>query len=300
VFAISATEIRSIRRTLIGWMRANQRDLPWRRTRDPWAVFVAEQMLQQTQVSRVIPKWAAFLDRFPTVQSAAEADASEIVRMWDGLGYNRRALQLHRCAVSITRNGGTFPSTIETLLVLPGVGAYTSRAVLAFAFERDVAVVDTNVARILARSFVGQPMLLREAQHLADALVPNNKGWMWNQGMLDFGATICTKRNPKCDVCPLEGRCVWNHQRNEDANAPDPAVGSGGVPAKQSTFIGSDRQGRGKLISALRTRSLSDAEIPLVMGWPHDQPRVMRVLQTLIRDRLVCWDETETTLRLGN
>jgi len=159
-------------------------------------------MAQQTQVDRVIPKWHAFLERFPTPSAAAEATAGEVIELWDGLGYNRRALHLHSCAQVLANDyGGTFPTTLAELLALPGVGPYTARAVQAFAFELDVAVVDTNVGRVIAR-VTNKTHTLADVQREADELVPPGKGWEWNQALLDFGASVCTKRAPSCQTCP--------------------------------------------------------------------------------------------------
>jgi A/G-specific adenine glycosylase len=157
---------------LLGWWEATWRDLPWRRTRDPWAVLVSEVMLQQTQVDRVVPRWHRFLARFPSAAACADAGVGPVVEEWAGLGYNRRAVSLHRCAVAVTaQHGGELPADLAGLLALPGIGPYTARAVLAFAFEADVAVVDTNVGRILARTS-GRTLSAVEAQALADDLVP--------------------------------------------------------------------------------------------------------------------------------
>src|SRR5712691_11956102 len=168
-----ATTSGPIRRalTLLAWSRDNRRDLPWRRTRDPWAVLVSELMLQQTQVARVVPRYEAFLARFPTPAACAGAPAGDVIRLWAGLGYNRRALHLHgAAAAAVARHGGRLPGTLSALLRLTGVGAYTARAVLAFAFERDVAVLDANALRALSRA-LGRPV----DQAAADALVPRGR-----------------------------------------------------------------------------------------------------------------------------
>ncbi len=175
------------------------RDLPWRRTRDPWAVLVSEVMLQQTQVPRVIPIWEAFMAEFPTVAACAEASQADVVRAWAGLGYNRRAVNLHRAAVLMD---GMVPRDLDALLRLPGIGPYTARAVLAFAWEEDVAVVDTNIARVLSRR-AGRRLTPREAQAMADALVPPGRAWEWNQRLMDLGALVCTARAPACERCWL-------------------------------------------------------------------------------------------------
>jgi A/G-specific adenine glycosylase len=164
-------------------------------------------MLQQTQVARVIPKWVAFVERFPTIDSCAEAEQGEVVRLWEGLGYHRRAVMLHRCAVVVDRDhAGVVPSSLADLLRLPGIGPYTARAVRVFAYEYDDAVLDTNVGRVLARALVGRACSVSEAQSLVNSLVAPGEGWAWNQGMLDLGAMVCTKRLPSCSDCPVATR----------------------------------------------------------------------------------------------
>lgn len=262
------------------WWPDVARDLPWREVRDPWAILVSETMAQQTQVARVIPKWTAFLERFPDPEATAAAGPAAIVEMWDGLGYNRRAIQLHACARRIVDvHDGRVPGTLDALLSLPGVGPYTARAVLAFAFEADVAVLDTNVGRVLAR-WAGTSLKPAEAQQRADALVPTAAGWEWNQALLDFGAMQCTKRAPACETCPVRPWCSWAGE------GPDPAVGSAAVSGGQSRFEGSDRQGRGRLVAALRRGPVPDADLAEVMGWPKDRPRAVRVAATILRDGL--------------
>ncbi len=275
------------------WMQQNRRDLPWRKTRDPWAVVVAELMLQQTQVSRVLTRWPSFLEQYPTPQAAAEAGTAAMVTAWSGLGYNRRALALHGCAAAVCeRHDGSLPQALDELLALPGIGQYTARAVLAFAFSLPAAVVDTNVARIIARAFAGRALTWREVQQRADSCVPPKSSaqwvWGWNQGMLDLGATICTKRAPKCSECPIQTRCEWQQNGGSE---PDPALGSAGVGTKQSRFEGSDRQGRGRLISALRTRSVPFDQLSFAMGWLDDPTRAENVVRTLLRDGLIVRNE---------
>jgi A/G-specific adenine glycosylase len=158
---------------LLGWSEQSRRDLPWRRTRDPWAVLVSELMLQQTQVARVVRIYPGFMARFPDPASCARAPAGAVIEAWSGLGYNRRALNLHRIATTVVdRHGGQLPDTIEGLMALPGVGPYTARAVSVFAFEAECGVVDTNAWRVLARAVAGSRLSGRDAQALADELVP--------------------------------------------------------------------------------------------------------------------------------
>jgi A/G-specific adenine glycosylase len=255
-------------------------------------------MLQQTQVARVLPKYEAFLRRFPTPASCAAAPVGEVVMLWSGLGYNRRAVNLHRCAVAVVEeHGGRFPDTTAGLQGLPGVGPYTARAVQAFAFERDVGVVDTNAARVLAR-LGGRSLSSAAAQASADALVPEGEGWAWNQAMLDLGATVCTSRAPACSDCPVAGQCTW---RRAGCPPPDPAVGSAGVSGRQSRFEGSDRQGRGRLVETLRRTGRVPADaLARSAGWPDDPVRARRAARSLVRDGLARWagDEEHGELQL--
>ncbi len=270
----------AFRAALTSWAATLPRDLPWRRTRDPWAVLVSETMLQQTQVTRVLPKYEAFLEEFPDVAACANAPVGAVISAWVGLGYNGRAVRLHRAATVVAGAlGGSFPDTLGGLMTLPGVGPYTARAVLAFAFERDVAVVDTNVARVLARQ-VGRPLDARRVQAAADALVPPRRGWWWNQAMLDFGALVCLKRVPRCESCVVSASCAWR------GRGADPAIGSASVSVGQSRFAGSDRQGRGRLVDALRRATVAEADLAIVMGWPNDDERARRVAATVVADGL--------------
>jgi A/G-specific adenine glycosylase len=169
------------------------------------------------------------------------------------------------------------PGRLADLVALPGVGPYTARAVLAFAYEADVGVVEVNSARVLARAAAGRPLGAREAQALADELVPPGRGWAWNQAILDLGATVCTKRAPRCDACPVRSSCAW-----AAAGGPDPARGGN----RQSTFAGSDRQGRGRLVDALRLGPVALVDVPAAAGWPDDPGRAHRVAATLAADGL--------------
>ena len=203
-----------MREALLAWFVSHGRDLPWRRTRDPYAILVSEVMLQQTQVERVIPRYLAWLERWPTVEALAAATAADVLREWQGLGYNRRALNLHRAAQHVAAHG--WPGDLTEL---PGVGRYTADAIACFALGRDVLPVDTNVARVRERT--------AEAFDAGCA-----------QALMDLGATVCLARVPRCGVCPLSARCPSRGRRFEPRR-------------KQSRFEGSFRQRRARALWAI-------------------------------------------------
>jgi A/G-specific adenine glycosylase len=267
---------------VLSWGLPRLRDLPWRHTRDPWSVLVSEVMLQQTQVPRVIPKWNAFLHEFPTTSACAAASLGDVLRLWQGLGYPRRARNLHAAAAEVERRG-EFPATLPELLSLPGVGAYTARAVLAFAFETDAAVVDTNIARVYAR-VAGRRLGPKEVQVLADASLPTGQAWEWNQCLMDLGAVLCRPSAPSCGQCPVRALCSWH------GNGDDPAVGSAGVSRAQARFDGSDRQARGRLLKALGRGPLHAEAAAAVMECIPDRAR--RLVDDLVAEGLLV-DEGE-------
>jgi len=274
---------------LHAWGERSLRDLPWRRTRDPWAVLVSEAMLQQTQVARVVDRYGPFLARFPTPAAMASAPLADVLDAWAGLGYYRRARDLHRAATAIVAlHHGRVPETLTELMALPGIGAYTARAVLALALEHDHGVVDTNAARVLARAVTGAPMTAAAVQRLADDLVPPGTAWLHNQTLLDLGATICTARSPRCDVCPLRSPCAWHRDGGDD-----PARTTAGTSRPQAPFAGSDRQGRGRLLAALRDApdGIAGGALDHVTGWG-DLIRSRRVADALVADGLAEWSGT--------
>jgi A/G-specific adenine glycosylase len=269
-----------LRSAVLSVGRSGLRPFPWRDTRDPWAVLVSEVMLQQTQASRVVAPYLRFLDRFPTTTACADAGLGPVLEAWAGLGYNRRARQLHQAARAIVDgHGGAVPTDLRALRALPGVGPYTARAVLVFAFERPEAVVDVNVARVLARAVAGEPLSPVTAQSMADALVPPGRAWEWNQALMELGAALCVARAPACRRCPLSPCCAW---RNAPDGAPDPAPPG----VRQSRFEGSDRQGRGRLVAALRAGPVPPGRLRAVCGWPDDPDRARRVADGLVADGL--------------
>jgi A/G-specific adenine glycosylase len=263
---------------VLAWGVPRLRDLPWRDTRDPWAVLVSEVMLQQTQVARVIPRWHAFLDRFPTPGACAAAPLADVLREWQGLGYPRRARNLHATARRVTELGD-FPRELDGLLALPGIGPYTARALMAFAFELDAAVVDTNIARVYAR-VAGERLTPGRVQRLADAACPSGDAWVWNQCLMDLGAVVCRPRRPTCDECPVRRTCLWRGSET----TPDPAVGSSGVSTTQARFEGSDRQARGRLMKALSAGPVAERDVGAIMQ--RDDETAARLLIDLTTDGL--------------
>src|SRR5213594_1196084 len=207
---------------LLAWYRRAARDLPWRRTRDPYRVLVSEFMLQQTQVSRVAQFYPRFLERFPDLGTLARAPARQVREAWDGLGYYARASNLHALARVVRHDlGGTLPDNPEKLIKLPGIGPYTAGAVASFAYEKPVPAVDTNVARVIRRVFGNAKRGMRNAElwRLAQALVPRDgkRAWKFNQAVMELGALICVARKPKCPQCPVREVCRTGKARRTDA-----------------------------------------------------------------------------------
>ena len=205
------------RRRLTAWFRRAGRDLPWRRTRDPYAIVVSEFMLQQTQVSRVLDYYARFLHRYPTVHHLARARPQAVRESWNGLGYYRRAANLHALARTVVReHDGALPAEVDELRKLPGVGPYTAGAVACFAYERAEPTIDTNVGRVLRRFFTRRrgSQAARPLHALAMRLQPRNgrAAWTFNQALMELGALVCTARNPKCAVCPLRADCQYRRK----------------------------------------------------------------------------------------
>jgi A/G-specific adenine glycosylase len=220
-----AAELDAMQDALLAWYSENARDLPWRDTRDPYAILVSEVMLQQTQVARVVPRYLQWLERWPTVEALAAATPAEVIRAWSGLGYNRRAISLHRCAQAVVARGG-FPREPVELAKLPGVGPYTSAAIACFAFGAQIAAPDTNARRVLERAFRG------------DAPPPPGRAYEWNQALFDLGREVCIARTPRCGACPLAAGC--------------PSRGRTYAPLRrQSRFEGSFRQRRARLLHAI-------------------------------------------------
>lgn len=209
----SPRQLASLRRNLLFWYRANRRDFPWRRGRDPYRIWLAEIMLQQTRIAAVLPYYKRFLERFPNVRELARARESEVLKYWAGLGYYSRARNLHRAAKQIVReHAAQFPSDVNSALALPGIGRYTAAAILSIAFDAPLAALDGNVARVLARFFAvrGDLRAAKTWGNLAVAaqtLLPPRASGDWNQAMMELGETICTPRSPNCAACPVARHC---------------------------------------------------------------------------------------------
>jgi A/G-specific adenine glycosylase len=306
-------QLRRIQRTLVAWFEANGRDLPWRQTRDPYRILVSEIMLQQTQVDRVKPKWEAFLQQFPSTEALAVAAPGDVIRAWAGLGYNRRALNLQRTAQAVLRDwGGQFPSTPEELRTLPGIGPYTAGAVACFAFERDVAFMDTNIKRVVQRVWVGPddvPASERELLGIAETAVPPGQGWTWNQAMMELGALICTAAKPRCQICPLRRECrayaAWCAADEAVFSYPAPRPALRKVAERRTPFTSTPRYFRGRIVETLRQLE-AGAWLPLAelgpcikADWtPADQEWLLGLVGGLAADGLVEWDAAGEQVRL--
>jgi A/G-specific adenine glycosylase len=269
---------------LLRWYEREQRDLPWRRPGvSPWQVLVSEFMLQQTPVARVEPIWLAWVARWPTPSSTAAASAADVLRAWGKLGYPRRAKRLHECALAIAgEHGDVVPSDVETLLSLPGIGAYTARAVACFAYRQRVPVVDTNVRRVVARAVHGRadaaPSSSPRDLDDVDALLPNDdEAPRFSVALMELGATVCTARSPRCGICPLSV-CAWR---------------SAGYPAatrqarRVQRYAGTDRQVRGRLLDVLRGNDSPVTRAELDVAWLSDTAQRDRALDSLLVDGLV-------------
>ena len=232
------SRIGSFNRTLFVWHKKHYREMQWRNTRDPYRILISEIMLQQTQVARVKEKYIEFLKKFPKVETLAKAPLADVLRVWSGLGYNRRAKYLQLCAKEVVaKYDGKFPKTFDELIALPGIGISTGGALLAFSFKKDVPMIDTNIRRILVRMFFKKKIPSdKELYAFASNIIPKGKGRDWNYAMLDLGATLCTARNHslECPLMKLHGK-----------------VGDFVYKKPQKKFAGSGRFYRGKILRLL-------------------------------------------------
>nr|WP_102141744.1 A/G-specific adenine glycosylase [Mycobacterium sp. QGD 101] len=270
---------------LLRWYDRAKRDLPWRRPGvTPWQILVSEFMLQQTPVARVEPIWTDWIARWPTPSATAAASAADVLRAWGKLGYPRRAKRLHECAgVIASEYDGVVPSDVETLLTLPGVGAYTARAVACFAYGQRVPVVDTNVRRVVVRAVHGiadAPVSSRDLEEVAAMLPEGDEAPRFSVALMELGATVCTARSPKCGVCPLSV-CAWRA-------AGQPAAATA---RRVQRYAGTDRQVRGRLLDVLRGSDSPVTRAELDVAWLSDTAQRDRALGSLLADGLV--EQTE-------
>ena len=273
--------IRHIQKTIFAWQKRHRRnDLPWRKKSDMndlYRVMISEVMLQQTNVPKVKEKYSAFLERFPTVKALAHARQSEVIRAWQGLGYNRRALNLHKMAqIILDEFQGTFPETVDALMRLPGVGPYTAHAVLVFGRNRDLVARDVNVDRVLGRLCSRRPLAEQAQKKVAEDFLPTGQSRIWHEALMDFASMVCTKRRPQCKECPLKELC-----------ASYPCAGDF---AKKKEEVGRREMGkhvprriyRGRIITLLRTQDATVQEIGVAIKKDWDGRRDKRWLQEIL------------------
>jgi len=259
----------AFRTRVLSWYRRLGRDLPWRRTRDPYRVLVSEVMLQQTQVSRVLPAYRRFLARYPTLRALSRAPLGDVLREWSGLGYNRRARDLHRIArIRISQ----LPRTVAGLDALPGIGAYTASAVACFTYGEPTALADTNIRRVLGRAILGRTATDSEAIALDSRFGSRRATARWHHALMDIGATICLAKRPRCEICPVRDICQY-----EGVDGPS--------PRRQSPFLESDRRVRGAIVRDLASAA-RDVTIDALRRRINDA-RVPRLVRALAREGLV-------------
>jgi A/G-specific adenine glycosylase len=307
---IPAASRRSARRATLAWFERHGRELDFRTAGrlDPWGVLVSEVMAQQTQIARVEERWPAFMATFPTAAAMAAATPADVIRAWRGMGYNRRALRLHRAAVAIVAAGGAVPGDVAGLQALPGVGPYTARAVAAIAFGRPVGAVDVNVRRVVGRIVAGDPGLMSpgELQAAADALVDPARPGTWTHAVMDLGATICRPARPDCAACPVRRRCAaaatanWASKGAQAATGtPDATIFAAAMdaPTTQASapssraptirFEHTSRWLRGRIVDRLRD---APDGAPVVLRGPlgtHSANAVAAALEGLLRDGII-------------
>ncbi len=267
-----------IQKEIIDWYQINKRDLPWRKT-TPWGVMVSEFMLQQTPVNRVLPKWAEWMDRWPTPSDLALATKPEVIKAWDRLGYPRRAIRLHETSKIITEKfHNQVPSSYEDLISLPGVGDYCASAIAAFAYQESTLVLDINIRRFFGRYFDGVELPnsspSKFERYLRVELIPQSDAHLWAAATMEFGALVCTSRNPKCDLCPVKRNCSWRK-----ADYPTSQI----TAAKK--FEGSDRQCRGNVLKLLRENHKVTTS-QLKESWS-DGDQLERAIKSLVADGLI-------------
>lgn len=268
-----------LEKPIVNWFKKNKRDLPWRDT-SPWGVMVSEYMLQQTPVSRVLPKWIEWMDRWPTPVDLAKATPAEVITAWGRLGYPRRALRLHAAAQIIAAEfNSKVPKDELILRQLPGIGEYTAAAISAFAFQKRTLVMDINIRRLLTRVIDGNehptPAPTSKEKAERQKLVPTKDAHIWAAATMELGAVVCTSKNPQCELCPVLVFCNWRILGYPKTN----------LIRKSQSWHGTDRKCRGTIVQALRENSsLSESAIKKL--WP-DESQVEKALVTLLEDQLI-------------
>lgn len=314
--SLEAEQLKLVHSYLLQWYAAEHRDLPWRSTHDPYAILVSEMMLQQTQVQRVLPKYEQFMIAFPTLPDLATASTADVISVWVPLGYNMRAVRLQSIAHQVMIEfHGNIPDNIEELLMLKGIGRYTAGAIACFAFMQQVAMVDTNIHRVLHRVFLGldlsEPALTHDQRlAFAEQVLPQGRAYDWNQGLMDLGATICTSANPQCFRCPLKDTCKTYVELSQYSLFPSGTamrqirrVAEKQAAYQKQPFTSTNRYFRGRIVDHLC--SLPKGErIPLTVLGPkikqgfqeEDRIWLQRLVDKLAKDGLV--DVTEEGIRL--
>lgn len=268
---------------LLTWFDLNERPLPWRnKTTSAWGILISEVMSQQTPVARVAPQWQEWIERWPTPAAFAKASKAEVLRAWGKLGYPRRALRLHECAQAIVkRHDGAVPSDVDELLALPGIGAYTARAVACFHFQQNVPVVDTNVRRVYGRAVTGQFLQPQPSAKELGQVAEVTTGPRCSAAFMELGALVCTAKSPKCDICPIRRTCQW-----QKLGCPQPSEEDLSKAKKRvQKFTGTDRQVRGLLMDVLRAADDPVEKSQLDVVWP-DAAQRSRALFSLVEDGL--------------
>jgi A/G-specific adenine glycosylase len=309
-------QLKQVHSALLQWYALEQRDLPWRSTHDPYAILVSEMMLQQTQVQRVSPKYEQFLATFPTLNDLAKASTADVISVWVPLGYNMRAVRLQSIARQVMEKyDGRIPDTIEELLTLKGIGRYTAGAIACFAFMEQVAMVDTNIHRVLHRIFLGldlsQPELTADQRlALAEQVLPDSQAYNWNQALMDLGATICISANPLCTGCPLQGTCKAYVELSQYSLFPSGTamsqlrrVAEKKEKYQKQPFTSTNRYFRGRIVDHLCSLSKGQ-RIPLTTLGPKikqdfqdaDLTWLQQLVEKLAKDGLV--DLAEEGVRL--
>jgi A/G-specific adenine glycosylase len=261
---LTGAPLSRFRKNLLGWFAEFQRDLPWRRTRDPYRIWLSEIMLQQTRVAAAIPYYELFLAQFPNVETLARAPQEEVLRLWSGLGYYSRARNLQKAAQEIiAKHNGVFPSDQAAALALPGIGAYTSAAILSIAFQKKLAVLDGNVARVISRlnairGDLRENRTWQKLQAAADHLLQDRAPGDWNQAMMELGATLCTPRAPQCLLCPVREFCEARKQGLADA-IPEKRGKRSTVEITLASVVLVDAQGNTLLLAPPKSAGKSSA-----------------------------------------